>query len=152
LPPDCDIILPVYNSLTHVREAVDSVLEHTTNPSYRLLLVDDASDAHTVGYLDGIAARHAHVSLLRQPENRGFVQACIRGYEAATAPFVCQLNSDVVVTPDWLDRLLACARSDPRIAAVNPLTNHAANLAVPMLPGANFLGMDERLRARAALA
>lgn len=145
---DCDIILPVFNSLSHVREAVTSVLECTAGVVYKLLLVDDASDRRTAAYLETIAADFPQARLLRQAENRGFVQACLRGYSASQAPFICLLNSDVVVTPGWLERLLACAHSDPRIAAVNPLTNHAANLAVPMAPGANYRGMDALLRAR----
>ena len=56
------------------------------------------------------------------------------------------VNSDVVVTPGWLDRLVACAESDLRIAAVNPFTNHAAQINLPLAPGANFFGMDEYLQ------
>jgi O-antigen biosynthesis protein len=145
---DCDIILPVFNSLSHVREAVTSVLECTAGVVYQLLLVDDASDRRTAACLETIAANCPQATLLQQPENRGFVQSCLLGYSASKAPFICLLNSDVVVTPGWLERLLACAHSDPRIAAVNPLTNHAANLAVPMAPGANYRGMDALLRAR----
>lgn len=96
---DCDIILPVFNSLNHVREAVTSVLECTAGVVYQLLLVDDASDRRTATYLESIAANFPQARLLRQPENRGFVQACLRGYSASQAPFICLLNSDVVVTP-----------------------------------------------------
>ncbi|MBP9604705.1 MAG: hypothetical protein KBE53_11575 [Chromatiaceae bacterium] len=34
---DCDIILPVFNSLSHVREAVTSVLECTAGVVYLTL-------------------------------------------------------------------------------------------------------------------
>ena len=143
---DCDIVLPVYNGLTYVMEALDSVFECTRSVRYRLLIIDDASDTETARYLTAVAERHEHVRVLRNGENVGFVQSCIRGYEAGEAPFLLLLNSDVVVTPGWLERLLACAASDPRIAAVNPFTNHAAQINLPLAPGANFFGMDEALQ------
>ena len=52
----------------------------------------------------------------------------------------------MVVTLDWLEQLVACAESDLRIASVNPLTNYASQINLPMSPGANFFGMNELLR------
>ena len=144
----CDILLPVHNALSYVREAIDSLLECTDERQYRLLLLDDASDHETARVLEQIASAHRHIRVLRLPENRGFVAACNLGYQHSSAPFVVVFNSDVVVTPGWLDRLLTCAASDPRIASVNPLTNHASQIAVPMIPGSSYLGMDALLRQR----
>jgi O-antigen biosynthesis protein len=65
-----------------------------------------------------------------------------------SAAYVVLINSDVVVVPGWLERLLKCADSDPQIGAVNPLTNHASQIGVPMAPGANFLGTDRVLAGK----
>lgn len=147
--PVCDIILPVYNSLAYVKQCVASVLAETAGAdSYRLLIVDDASDQHTRAWLAEQAAQQEPLELLRNPHNVGFVQSCNRGMRASRAEFVLLLNSDVIVTPAWLERLLACARSDPRIAAVNPLSNHAAQINLPLPPGANFYAMNDLLGQR----
>lgn len=147
-PPTCDIVLPVYNGLTFAAEAIESVIEGTERGAYRLIIVDDGSDRYTAEYLRRLAAREAQITLLRHTRNLGFVQSCLDGYRASTAPFLLLLNSDVVVPPGWLERLLDAAAADPRIASVNPLTNHAAHLVVPMWPGANYLGMDNLLHSR----
>ena len=44
----------------------------------------------------------------------------------------------------WLGRLLACA--DTNIASVNPLTNHASQISIPIAPSANFISMDRTIR------
>ena len=144
--PLCDLVVPVYNSLSYVQECLDSILAHTRPGSYRLIVIDDASDAHTRSYLDNFATQHPHITLHHNPDNLGFVRSCNFGIALGHAPFVALINSDVVVTPDWLDRLLSCANSDPRIATVNPFTNHAAQINLPLAPGANFFGMDEYLQ------
>lgn len=142
----CDLVVPVYNSLSYVQECLDSILAYTQPGSYRLIVIDDASDAHTRRYLDDFAIQHPHITLHHNPTNLGFVRSCNFGMALSDAPFVTLINSDVVVTPGWLDRLLSCANSDPRIAAVNPFTNHAAQINLPLAPGANFFGMDEYLQ------
>jgi len=138
----CDIVLPVFNGLTHVKECINSILEHTVDSSYQLYIVDDCSDSFTRAYLDKIVRYNAQISLHRNPENLGFVKSCNVGVSLGKAPYVVLINSDVIVTPGWLVRLLQCAESDSCIASVNPLTNRASQINIPIAPGANFYGMD----------
>ena len=145
-PAQCDIVVPILNELSCVQECLCSILAYTRTGSYRLIVIDDASDSHTRRYLDNFAVQHPHITLHHNTNNQGFVRACNFGITLGNAPFVALVNSDVVVTPGWLDRLLACANNDPRIAAVNPFTNHAAQINLPLAPGANFFGMDEYLQ------
>ena len=142
----CDVIVPIYNGLSYAQECLHSILAHTQAGTYRLFIIDDASDSQTRYSLDALAATHPHLTLHHNPDNQGFIRSCNLGIALGHAPFVALVNSDVVVTPGWLKRLLACAESDPRIAAVNPFTNHASQIALPLAPGANFLGMDEYLQ------
>ncbi len=142
-----DLIVPVYNGLSYVQECLHSILDYTESGTYRLIIVDDASDSRTQEYLRRIAADHPQqITLHRNLENLGFVKSCNLGIALGNAPFVVLVNSDVIVTLGWLDRLVACAESDPCIAAVNPFTNHASQINVPLAPGANFFGMDEYLQ------
>ncbi len=143
--PACDLVLPVCNGLTYVKDCLASILAGTQDAPYHLYIVDDASDRYTAAFLEQQAATHANIPVLRLPQNQGFVRACNMGIAQGTAPYVVLVNSDVIVTPGWLSRLVRCAESAPRIAAVNPLTNRATYLDIPLAPGANFYDMDDLL-------
>jgi len=143
-----DIVVPVHNALALTRNCVESVLADPQRPPSILWLVDDASDSTTGRFLRDTAERDASVSVLRNGHNLGFLRSCNRGIDAGSAPFVVLLNSDVIVTPGWLQRLLRCAASDERIASVNPLTNRASQIDLGMPPGANFVGVDAVLARR----
>jgi predicted O-methyltransferase YrrM/glycosyltransferase involved in cell wall biosynthesis len=41
------------------------------------------------------------------------------------------LNSDTVVTPGWIERLMACGESDPSIGIIGPISNAAGWQSVP---------------------
>jgi hypothetical protein len=50
--------------------------------------------------------------------NTGFAYAANRGVEVANAEVVALVNTDIVLAPDWLERMLAALASDPRAASV----------------------------------
>ena len=121
--PYCDIVLPVFNGLTYVKDCITSILENSKASPYRLYVIDDCSDHVTSNYLTKLAEDHPQISLHRNSENLGFVKSCNIGIGHGQSPYVVIINSDVIVTPGWLSRLLRCAESDPYIALVNPFTN-----------------------------
>ncbi|HEV8711944.1 MAG TPA: glycosyltransferase [Candidatus Binatia bacterium] len=138
----CDLVLPVYNGLTYVKDCVYSILECSRDCAYHLYVVDDGSDDLTRCFLEQQTRASPYLSLYRSDENKGFLRSCNFGIAQGSAPYVVLVNSDVIVTPGWLSRLVRCAEADPRIAAVNPFTNYASNINIPLAPGANFYGMD----------
>ena len=73
------------------------------------------------------------------------MKTCNRGIAMSKAQYVVLLNSDTVVTPGWLDGLVACAESDQRIAFVNPLTNESGNTSVRLAPGLSAFTMARRV-------
>lgn len=55
--------------------------------------------------------------------------------EETGADFVAFVASAAMVTPDWLDRLIACAESGGRIGVAVPLSGLCASSAGALLPG-----------------
>lgn len=144
--PHCDIVLSVYNGLSYVKDCINSILKNSNECSYQLYIIDDCSDRFTNNYLTKLVGDHREIILHRNSENLGFIKSCNFGISMGTSPYIVLINSDVIVTHRWLERLLECAESDPRIGSVNPLTNYASQINISIAPGANFYGMDEFLQ------
>jgi GT2 family glycosyltransferase len=126
-----DIIICVHNALEDTRNCLDSLIEHTTQP-YKLILVDDGSGEQTAQYLGEFAALHNSL-LLRSDQPTGYPSAANRGMSASSAEFLVLLNSDTILTPDWLDRLMACIQTDDKFGVVSPLSNTASWQSVPKI-------------------
>jgi GT2 family glycosyltransferase len=140
IPPStaqpCEILVPVFNGYESVKRCLDSVLAHSP-PDCTIHILDDASsDLRLLSWLDELEAREPRVSVKRADENLGFVGNVNRGLASARGDVIL-LNSDTLVTPGWVEKLLACAASDPRIALVCPLSNNATILSVPLMNGDN---------------
>lgn len=125
-----DVIVCVHNALEDVRACLASLVEWTSEP-YRILLVDDGSGPETAGLLRQFAAEHPGCLLLRSEEGTGYTYAANRGLRASNADFVVLLNSDTIVTPHWLDGMIACAGSSEKIGVVGPLSNTASWQSIP---------------------
>ena len=118
-----DIVIPVFNAHDALLECLKRV-NRFTSPEHRVILINDAStDPRIAPLLKAFAAERDGVSLLSMPENSGFVETVNLGLSKATGEVIL-LNSDVLVSHGWLDRLLAPILADPTIASVTPMTNN----------------------------
>jgi len=126
-----DVVVPVYNAPDDVRTCIDSVLAHL-RPDVRVVLIDDASPDPRIEPLFESLRRHAHpqVVLLRNDENLGFTGTANRGMQLSRADVVL-LNSDTIVSAGWLDAIMHCAATDPRIGTITPFSNNAEICSFP---------------------
>ena len=125
------IVVCVHNALADVERCLDSVLQHASGP-YTLILIDDGSDSPTRGFLEDFARKHGAM-LIRNDPAKGYTRAANQGLHTASTDYVVLLNSDTIVTPYWLDRMVACAESAPNIGLVGPLSNTASWQSIPQL-------------------
>jgi len=111
------IIIPVYNCLKYLRECIESVFKYTDN--YELIIIDNASYGPTRDYIKSLN----NVRVITNKENRGFAYACNQGVKIAKYKYYCLLNSDTVVTPNWLSKLMM-GFNQPNAGIVTPTTTY----------------------------
>lgn len=127
---DVDVVVCVHNALEHVQQCLSSVLTRTT-VDYRLIVVNDGSDATTTEWLREFAANQADVQLIETNGPLGYTCAANQGLCASTATNIVLLNSDTIVPRLWLEEMLECMASDDSVGIVGPLSNAASWQSVP---------------------
>ncbi|MFC1488441.1 glycosyltransferase family 2 protein [Thermodesulfobacteriota bacterium] len=110
------IIIAVHNSLEYTKQCIQSVRDHSRD--YELIVIDNASGDETADWLTD----QDDVTVLRNDANVGFPISVNQGAARAAGDHLCLLNNDCIVTPGWLDRLLACMGKH-RVDIVGPVTN-----------------------------
>ncbi len=100
---------------------------HTDLARHGLILVlDGPQDADVIAAVQGcIAARVLHNEM-----RGGFVAAVNRGMQVSKRDVIL-LNSDTIVSANWLEKMQAALNSRARIGTVTPLSNNAALCSVP---------------------
>ncbi len=153
-PEAVDVIVPVYGAAAELGRCLESLARETDLARHRVILVIDGPQDDEV---ERHVARLPVAEVLRNDVRRGFVESVNRGMRASSRDVVL-LNSDTVVTPRWLEKLIDASASSGDVGTVTPLSNHATLCSVPrafeenLLPtgfdAASFAALVERVSRR----
>ncbi len=128
--PTVDIIIPIFNAYEDVLNCLVSVITKTT-AKYNLILIDDCSTIPTKRMLEEFSFSYPQITLIRNKTNLGYTKTVNIGLRTSDATWKVVLNSDTIVTSNWLERLLSCALSQEKIGMVGALSNAASWQSVP---------------------
>lgn len=126
------VVIAAHDAYDDVVRCVESVATHT-RPDVALLVVEDGgTDRRIIDALNKASSGISRlVVVLAHEENQGYVRSCNEAFSAGAWRDIVLVNSDVVVGPDWLERLQAAACSEDTVATATTLTNHGTILSVP---------------------
>lgn len=124
------IVILSYNTLTMLQMCIESIRGFTKPYTYEIIVVDNASHDGSVEWLK----EQKDINCIFNQENKGFPIGCNQGMEIATGSEILLLNSDVIVTPRWLEQLKCALYSSEKIGAVSCLTNKCSNFQQISVP------------------
>lgn len=127
--PEVTVVMANYNGAAHIAAAIRSVLRQTLS-DLELIVVDDASTDASVALAEQALAGDPRARLLRQDRNGGPGAARNRALDQARGRWVAIFDSDDLMEPHRLRRLVDAARADgAEIVADNLLVFSDLDLA-----------------------
>jgi GT2 family glycosyltransferase len=127
------IVMPVYNGYGYLRECVESIFRFTDLTTHTLIMIDDKSTDHrVVSYMQKLYKERdgRKIITLFNNSNMGFVKTVNRGMQLFPDDVII-LNSDTIVTKNWVDKLQRAAYAKPRVATATPLSNYMTINGIP---------------------
>ena len=121
------VIVPVYNASKYLPACIESILKQD-HSDWELILVDDDSTDGSSEMVDSYAAKDERIRALH-PGHGGAAAARNKGVEASRGEFICFIDSDDTVEPDYLSYLykgvrlfdadiVCCGHDEPKDTAV----------------------------------
>ncbi len=117
-PPLVSIVVITLNTPNLTRACLRSVIRNTSVP-YELIVINNS---RSPGIQKTLRA-FPEIRVIQNRGNAGFAKAANQGALAARGRYVCFLNSDVLVPPGWLERLVG-ATQQPGVGAAGPTSQH----------------------------
>ena len=108
---DVGVVVVTFRSERTIARCLELLL--ASSVVARLVVIDNASDDGTRGVLELFAKVHPELTIVLNPDNRGFASACNQGASALSTPWVAFINPDCFVTRDTLARLVRHGLSRP---------------------------------------
>lgn len=112
------VVIPVWNGEYLLRKNIDALInakKNSRNSIHEIIVVDDASDDGSVEFLKSYKD---DIKVIKHTKNRGFATSVNRGFSYAKTPLVCLLNQDIIVTENFLDKVIRHFK-DKKVFAVS---------------------------------
>lgn len=103
--PTISIIVPVYNVEQYLHRCLDSILAQTFT-DFEVLVVDDGSPDRCGEICDEYAKKDSRIRVFHK-ENGGVSSARNLGIHEAKGGFICFVDSDDIIRPNYLQTLLS---------------------------------------------
>ena len=111
---DVTILMPAYNGMPYLRDAVQSVRDQTLR-NWRCVIVNDGSTDDTREFLDSIDDDRF---VVRHQQNAGIAAAINHGLDYCDTKYVARLDADDVALPTRLAEQVAYMESHPDVGLV----------------------------------
>ena len=108
------VVVPNWNGRRWLARCLES-LAAQTRPAAEVVIVDNGS---ADGSLELVRSAALPARIIELGHNTGFAFAANRGIEAAAAELVALVNTDVVLAPDWIERMAGVLEADASLSAV----------------------------------
>jgi GT2 family glycosyltransferase len=108
------VVILNYNGRQLLEKFLPSVIAYTP---YQVIVADNHSTDDSVNFL---AENFSEIRVISLPENYGFARGYNEALRQIKAEYYILLNSDIEVTPGWIDPMLALLDQNPVIAACQP--------------------------------
>ena len=112
--PTVSIVIPVYNQFGYTYNCLKSILNHSGNVKYEVIVGDDCSNDQ-VSHLEEVVSG---ITVIHNKTNLKFLLNCNNAAKYAKGKYILFLNNDTQVQPDWLEPLVSLIESDTTIGMV----------------------------------
>ncbi|MET3126194.1 GT2 family glycosyltransferase [Arcicella rosea] len=109
------VVILNYNGQKHLADFLPSVIQYSSDAT--IYVADNAS---TDCSLELLKTAFPSVKIIELKENHGFAQGYNEALEFVEAEYYVLLNSDVEVTPNWIEPVIELMNNDKTIAACQP--------------------------------
>ena len=112
------IIMLVMDELIYIKKCLESLHKYTEN--FELIIVANGSSKETLDYIKSL--KWFDLSLITNRKNLGFPYGCNQGIKIAKYDYLCFLNADTLLSPNWLGIMMDTFKDKEDAGLVGPYT------------------------------
>lgn len=129
MPTIVSFIIPVYNVAPYVEQCIQSVMNQTMTEGVECIIVDDCGQDNSMEIVERVLAKEGYTEtedgtltsnlssltfrILHHENNRGLSAARNTGIDAAQGDYLYFLDSDDMIVPDCIEKMVHCIEENP---------------------------------------
>lgn len=114
--PSVAVVILNWNGRNYLQQFLPSVMQ-STYPNLKVVVADNASTDGSVSFLQ---QQYPSIQIIQNSKNEGFAKGYNTALKQVEADYFVLLNSDIEVTPAWIEPVIELMEVDKEIAACQP--------------------------------
>ena len=115
------VLMPVYNGVAYLREALDSILRQTFS-DFELVVINDGSTDRSADVIKSYVDHRVHY--YENGQNIGLARSLNRGLSLTRGQYIARMDQDDISLPERLERQLAFMEAHPEVGVLGTACQH----------------------------
>lgn len=111
------VVILNWNGIKFLKQFLPGVVSNTLTSNIEVVVADNGSTDESVLY---VKANHHDVTLIEFDINYGFAEGYNRALDKLQSEYFILLNSDIEVTPNWINPMIEYMDANPNVGACMP--------------------------------
>lgn len=111
------VVILNWNGRKFLEKFLPTLIEHTCSQKIELIVADNQSTDDSVAFM---RQHFPQIRLILNECNGGFAKGYNDALRQVDAQFYVLLNSDIEVTPHWVEPIIERMKADPKVGAAQP--------------------------------
>lgn len=111
------IIIVNWNTKDLLKDCLGSIYQNPLQGEFEVFVVDNASFDRSP---EMVEKEFSQVKLIRNKKNLGFAKANNQGIKSSYGDYILLLNSDTLIPPHSLGKMIDCMNNHPRVGILGP--------------------------------
>jgi GT2 family glycosyltransferase len=111
------VVILNWNTRQQLELFLPFLIRYSIGPETEIVVADNASTDDSVAF---VKSNFPQIRIISLDKNYGFAEGYNRALEQIEAKYYVLINSDIEVTPNWLDPLILSLETDPKVSACMP--------------------------------
>lgn len=107
------VLMPAYNAVEHIREAIDSILEQTFT-DFEFLIIDDGSTDNTIEVIKEYS--DPRIKLIHNDKNQGLIYSLNYGLDIAQGKYIARMDADDIALNTRFEKQVDFLENNPDIS------------------------------------
>lgn len=109
------IVILNWNGVKLLEQFLPAVVNYSADA--KIYIADNASTDESIAF---VTKNYPNITLLKNSKNLGYAQGYNQALTQVNEPYLCLLNSDIDVTPSWLDAVKERFEKQPETGIIQP--------------------------------
>ena len=141
-----NVLIYLHEDLECIRNTLISFKRNADYTKHRVYIIDDSNSPYISERIQELSEEIVGATVIKNLHHIGYLRSVSDCLKKVPAGDICFIRGNVVLTPSWLERLVACSGRIDNAGFISPLTDGSPYYQLRLNPGDTIISAAEKIQ------